>query len=421
MSLNKLRLNPNLIGINPNKFTQFLIVLCIAVFIFGLGYKTGEYKTFLQKKDRPSFSSLFREKNNPKNIDFSLFWDVWETVGKKFVDKTKLDDTAMYYGAIRGMVAALDDPYTFFLTPDENKESKADLEGVFEGIGAQLGMKEGRIVVIAPIKNSPAEKGGVLAGDIILKVDGAATDTWSLPLAVSKIRGEKGKAVKLTLFRNGKEFEVEIIRDEIQVASVEVAYEKDVAVLKLIKFGDDTIGEWSKAVNTISGKWKGREIKGLVLDMRDNPGGYLQGAVHIASEFVEGDKLIVKQEYTDGSSEEYTVNHRGKLLDIPLVVLINKGSASASEIVAGALRDYKRAKLIGEKSFGKGSIQEAVDLKGWAGLHVTIAKWILPKGDWINSTGVSPDITVKIPEDGENTTTRESDKQLEKALEEMVK
>jgi len=406
------------------KITNFILVLSLTVLLFGTGYKLGEYKTIkgIEKEDLKI--------TNVKNIDFSLFWDTWNKVEEKFVDKKKLDAKKMFYGAIKGMVASLGDPYTFFMSPDENKQSKDDLKGKFEGIGAQLGLKDNRITVIAPLKNSPAEKAGIKPGDFIIKVNGESTNGWTLSQAVSKIRGDKGTRVKLTFERNGKEYEKEIIRDQINVSSVELNYEKiysckndcqKVAYLKLNQFGDDTAGQWDKAVEEIADKWQKKEIKGMVLDLRDNPGGYLDGAVYLASEFLPEGKLVVKQESTTTESKDYLSFNSGKLQEIPLAIIINKGSASASEILAGALRDYKKATLIGEKSFGKGSVQEAIDLKDGAGLHITVAKWILPNGDWINSKGIEPQVKIENQIKEGNTLTRELDLQLEKAVELLVK
>lgn len=411
--------------INLNKATKILLAISLAVFLFGSGYRLGQYKTAISKIERPSYNIInapvSKQEVNQKNLDFSLFWDVWNKLEQKYIDKKKLDPQKMFYGAIKGMVASVDDPYTFFLTPKENKQSKEDLSGKFEGIGAQLGLKDRRIVIIAPLKDSPAKKAGVKAGDIILKVDGQSTKDWSLPYAVSKIRGPKGSKVKLTVSRQDKELDIEIIRDEIKVPSIDLSFEKQIAILKLNHFIDDTNSEWDRAVSKIVKKWQNKEIAGLILDLRDNPGGYLQSAVYLTSEFLPYGKLIVKQEYSNGSAQEYRVNRNGRLKEIPLVVLINQGSASASEIVAGCLQDYQRAKIIGEKSFGKGSIQEALDLKNNAGLHVTVAKWILPNGQWINKRGIEPDIKIKNKVKEGNTLTREDDLQLEKAIEQLVK
>jgi len=397
------------------KLINFIFAIAFIVIIFGSGYKLGEYKGL------SSITFPTNSNTNVNNLDFNLFWNVWTELEKKYVDKTKLDSKKMFYGAIKGMVAALEDPYTFFLTPDENKQTKDDLSGKFEGIGAQLGLKDGRVVVIAPLKQSPAEQSGVRAGDFINEVDGQKTAGWTLPQAVSKIRGPKGSKVKLTLERSGKELQVTITRDQIIVASVELSYEKNLAILKLNQFGENTNEEWDKAVLEIENKWANKEIKGMVLDLRDNPGGYLESSVYLASEFLPRGKLVIKQESTVNPTRNYLVERDGQLLDIPLSILINKGSASASEILSGSLRDHKRAKLIGEKSFGKGSVQEALDLREGAGLHVTVAKWILPNGDWINSKGIEPDIKIENKITEGNTLTRQDDKQLDKAIELILK
>lgn len=411
------------------KITNYLLVISLVIFIFGSGYKLGEYRSNQTKIEGSSYNiintSESKEKAKLKNVDFSLFWDVWNSVEKKYVDKKKLDPTKMFYGAIKGMVASIEDPYTFFLTPDENKQSKDDLGGKFEGIGAQLGLKDNKIIIVAPLKNSPAEKVGVRAGDIINKVDGQSTKSWTLTQTVSKIRGPKGSKVKLTLERNQKEFDVEITRDQINVSSVDLTYEtkntNTIAILKLNQFGENTNKEWNNAVNEIKNLWDKNQIKGMVLDLRDNPGGYLDGSVYLASEFLPLGKVIVRQESTSAESKTYYVLRNGQLKNIPMVILINKGSASASEILSGALRDYKRAKLVGEKTFGKGSVQEALDVGNGAGLHITVAKWILPNGDWINSKGIEPDIKIELKLKDGNTLTRENDNQLDKALEVLLK
>ncbi len=407
--------------------TNKLLIISIVIFLFGTGFKLGEFNA----NNSQIYTQSFKIYNaNKKNLDFSLFWEAWDKVENKFVEKDKLKPEKMFYGAIKGMVASLEDPHTYFLTPEENKQSKDDLEGKFEGIGAQLGLKDNRVVIIAPLKNSPAENAGVRAGDYITHVDGESIQGWTLLQAVKKIRGPKGTKVVLGLERKGEEVEVEIIRNEIIINSVELEYEtrKDcnnncdqIAHLKLIQFGENTNNEWDKAINKIVEKWKNKEIKGLVLDLRDNPGGYLQSSVYLASEFLPKGKLVVRQESTDSDIKDYNVTRNGKLLDIPLIILINKGSASASEIMAGALRDNKSTKLIGEQSFGKGSVQEAFDLKKGAGIHVTVSKWILPNGDWINKKGIKPDIIIENEIEEGNTITKETDKQLEKAIEEVLK
>ena len=409
------------------KITNIILLLSLAVFLFGSGFKLGEYKmmqTNFNSLNKNVFDTLSESTSDEKGLDFSLFWQAWSEIEKKFIDKNKVDQQNMYYGAIKGMVSSLEDPYTFFLTPEENRESKDDLAGKFEGIGAQLGLQDTRIIIIAPLKNSPAESAGVKSGDFINQVEGQSTKGWTLPQAVSKIRGPKGTKVKLKLERDSKEFDLVIMRDQIKVESVELNYEKkgnlQVAHLKLNQFGDNTNSEWDRAVDQVASKWRSGLIKGLIVDVRDNPGGYLDSSVYLVSEFLPQGKLIVKQTSSTQTTKTYQVDRPGKLLEIPLIVLINKGSASASEILAGALRDYKRAKLVGEKSFGKGSVQEATNLKGGAGIHITVAKWILPKGDWINAKGIEPDIKVENKTKEGTSPNRESDSQLEKAIQQLI-
>lgn len=407
-----------------SKITHTLLVASVAVLLFGTGYKLGEgqREVLFQRTTSPSMQK--------KDIDFVLFWKVWETLEHKYVDQKKLDAKKMYYGAIKGMVSAIEDPYTFFLTPTENKQSKDDLGGRFEGIGAQLGLKDSRVVVVAPLKNSPAEQAGVRAGDFIVEVDGKPVSNMPLTQVVARIRGYKGTKVHLILEREGKEVQITVVRDTIQIDSIELSvteHDSDciiscdsVAYLKLNQFGDTTVGEWERSVQEVAKAWNKNLIKGLVLDLRDNPGGYLESSIYLAGEFLEEGKLVVKQESTTYENKDYYVTRRGSLLSIPLVVLINRGSASASEILSGALRDHKRAVLMGEKSFGKGSVQEALDLGEGVGLHVTVAKWVLPKGDWINGKGIEPEIRIEnvIPEG--NTMSREFDKQLDGAIQKLL-
>lgn len=404
-------------------FTNSLFGIAIALAVFGGGYKLGE----LRAATNPSNGIQAAQVNNNKSLsyfDSALFDETVKTLNEKYVDRSKLDGKKQFYGSLKGIVSSVGDPYTFFLTPEENKEAKADLGGRFEGIGAQLGLKNNAIMVVAPLKNSPAQAAGISSGDYITKINGESTKNWTLTQAVSKIRGNKGTKVKLTLLRGDKEFTVEVTRQEIHVDSVELSYDTNAAVIKVNQFGETTNDEWDAAVAAVAQKWQAKEIKGVVIDMRGNPGGFLDSAVHLASEFLPQGSLIVKQESTVNGNHEYKVSRTGVLPTIPVTVLIDKGSASASEIFSGALRDYKRGTLVGEKSFGKGSVQEALDLKDNAGIHVTVAKWILPKGEWINGKGIEPSVKVEnkaLEPDAKNTPTeqqlRENDLQLTKAIE----
>lgn len=358
---------------------------------------------------------------NDQGIDFGIFWEAWDIFERRFVDRAKLDTTKMFYNAVKGLVSTAEDPYTFFLTPTENKQSKDSLGGKFEGIGAQLGTKDGRIVVIAPIRNSPAIRAGVKAGDIITAVDGTATKGKTLTEVVTKIRGQAGTVVKLTLERDTKEHVVSITRAQIQVESIELTYSQGIAHLKLSQFGTNIKEEWDKTIPELATKFQRGEIRGLILDVRGNPGGLLDACVYMAGDFLPMGKLVVKQVGIENTIE-YTVNHLPRLQTIPIVVLIDKGSASASEILAGALRDQGRAQLVGEKSFGKGSVQGTFDLSDGSGMHVTVAKWILPKGEWINGKGIEPNIKIDNPDiDQQNTVEAQAnDKQLDKAMEMLL-
>ncbi len=410
-----------------NSTQTFIVVILIIVAGFG-GYFAGKNEIAVawdKYKNRPNISiQNLAPAKTFDDIDFTLFFDVYKKLQESYINKKDIDPQKLYYGAISGMVAALGDPYTAFLPPVQNKEIKDELAGHFDGIGAQLGVKDKKIIVIAPLKESPAEKAGIAAADWIIKVDGKDTFNWTLPETVSKIRGPKGTKVILTVLHEKElePLEISINRDTIAIKSVEWdKKEKDgkkVAVITLSRFGEGTDLEWNKAVLEII-RFKAENagsFKGIVLDVRNNPGGFLTGAVFIASEFL-ADGPVVLEENAKGERITLSVNRVGKLLDSPLVVLMNKGSASASEIVAGALSDRNRAKLIGEKSFGKGTIQEPQELAQGAGIHITVQKWLTPKGTWVNEKdGISPDIEVK-----RDVADLTKDAQLEKAVEELVK
>lgn len=408
---------------HTRSITDKLLILAVLIAVFGSGYAFGERKA-QQSPRKASYTYSVKNIKDPKHasIDFALFWEAWNKLEDKYVNKEKIEPQALYYGAIKGMVAAAGDPYTFFLTPKENADSKQDLAGKFYGIGAELGLKNNSIVVVTPIKKSPAEKAGVRAGDIITKVNGKSTTNWTLFEAVSKIRGEINTQVTLTMLREGvdDELDIKITRGEIDVAFVEVTYEQDVAHIELSRFGDPTDDEWNELVDELLARKASGTLKGLVLDMRGNPGGLLESAIHISNEFVPLGTVIVKQEFADQDPQVYKATRQGRLIGVPVVVMVNKGSASASEIVAGALRATVKAPIVGENSFGKGTVQVAEDLSGGAGIHVTISKWVLPDGTWIHETGIKPDVAIKNDIPDGNTLTREIDKQLDKAIETLL-
>lgn len=403
----------------------------LLLLVGGGGYFLGQRKITLEKRKLLPKISIERTLPADKeaDVDFSLFWQVWDKLESQYLDRKVLDYRKMVYGAISGMVDSLNDPYTVFLPPTENKESKDDLRGDFEGVGIQIGYdKDKKLAVVSPLSGTPAEAAGLKSGDLILRIvdekKGIDKDTAgiSLPEAVSLIRGLRGTAVKLTIQRsdNKEPFEVLLKRETIVVKSIEVDFKevsgKQVAVLKLSRFGERTYQEWEEAIQQITNnKLQNPNFKGVILDLRNNPGGFLQGSVYFASEFLPSG-VIVQQDRGEDGKETYSVNRKGQLLKDPLVVLVNGGSASASEIVAGALQEKGRAKLIGEKTFGKGTIQEAEDLSGGAGLHITVARWLLPSGKSIDKEGVMPDFEVKMDENDQT-----KDPPLEKALELLTK
>lgn len=357
-------------------------------------------------------------------LDLTLMWKVKDKLEEVFLEKEKIKDKEMVYGAIKGMVESLDDPYTAFLPPKENKNSNEDLQGEFSGVGIQLGYKDKTLAVMSPLPKTPAERAGILAGDLILKIvdkrKAVDKDTAGISLeeAVDLIRGEKGTEVTLKIFREGKKeaFDVVLKRDNIVVPSIEWEFKekqgKRIAWIRLYKFTERLYQEWPTVVEEIN-----KKNDGIVLDLRNNPGGFLQGSVVVASDFIS-DGLIVEQMSTDGKSEKYFVDKsRRKLLGDKLVVLINGGSASAAEILAGALKSYQRGKLVGEKTFGKGTVQMPENFADGSGLHVTIAKWLLPDGKNIHKVGVDPDVEIENDPELKDKDGKTVDKQLEKAIE----
>ncbi len=419
---------------------SFVLILALLIFSGGIGYQLGERRVTVGIVDnRPVINTSAPAGTN---IDFGLFWDVWSKLTRYYIEPKSIDVQKLVYGAVSGMVAAVGDPYTSFFPPQENKQFKEDLGGEFEGIGAQLGMKDGRVIVVSPLKGTPAEAAGIAPNDIILKVNDEETAGWTVEQAVNKIRGPKGTNVRLTLLTpvgaDGPR-EISIVRATITVPSVtwwvktvsdisEISAATEsaklrqregsttVAYIALSRFGDNTNTDWVKAVDGIlQAQQSGIKISGLVLDLRNNPGGYLDGAVFIASEFLRGG-TVVSQVNSDGTREDYPTDRKGKLTNMNVVVLVNQGSASAAEIVSGALRDSKRAKLVGETTFGKGTVQTPFDLSGGSSVHITTGKWLLPGGSSISQMGLTPDFVVPMG----TGLTATADAQLAKAIELLV-
>lgn len=391
-----------------------VLILLGGAFIFGL--YIGRSNFVSQKYLNNNQELTARNSDKSSRVDFELFWDVWDIIDKDFI-KDK-DYQKMLYGSINGMLQSLDDPYTVFMDPELSEQFQDEIEGTFDGIGAEIGIKNDQLAIIAPLQSSPAEKAGLKARDSILKIDDEDTSGMSLIEAVSKIRGEKGTKVRLTIYRDkfDEPKEIEITRDEIEIDSVKYKIidrdDKNYVHLEILYFGDDTAKDFKDMVTEILAK----SVDGIILDVRNNTGGYLQSSIEVASEFLPAGDIVVYESFSDGDKNEFKAKNGSRLQNIPIVVLVNEGTASASEILAGALRDNRNVKLIGMKTFGKGSVQELKKLDNGSSLRVSIAEWLTPSQKNINGEGLAPDLEIDLSDEDYN---QDQDPQLDKALEEI--
>lgn len=348
----------------------------------------------------------------PADIDFSLFWDTWDIVENYYVDEDNINEKQMFYGALRGLVASLNDPYTVFMDPKITQDFSEDLSGTFEGIGAEIGMKNDILTIIAPLPGMPAEKAGLKAGDKIYAIDGEATVGIGVDEAVKKIKGPKGTQVVLTIFREDFDNvkDISITRDKIVVESVRTSFlDNGIFLMEIINFNNDTERGFNNAVSELIKA----DAKGIVLDLRNNPGGYLDSAIEIASEWIE-DGVIVEEKGREEELNEHFSRGRARLKDYPTVILVNQGSASASEIVAGALQDYGEATIVGKQTFGKGSVQTLTNLNDGSSIKITVTKWFTPNGRSISDEGITPDEDVELTIDDYNN---DKDPQMDRAIE----
>lgn len=381
----------------------------LAVFILGAASGIYWYKS---QQPLPVEGVTNQQVGQQEGVDFSLFWTVWQILQQKYPQELKPQE--MVYGAISGMVKSLGDPYTIFLPPQETQRFKEDyINGQFEGVGMEIGIRKEQLQVIAPLENTPAQRAGLRAGDKILKIGDKETLDMTLEEAVNLIRGPKGTEARLTIIRTGwsepKEFT--LVRDIIQIPTLKWELKNgDIAYIKLYQFSQKTAADFAQAAREIQQS----SATKIVLDLRNNPGGFLEVAQNIAGWFLEKGELVTIEKFAGGKETLYRARGPASLQKYPLVILINQGSASASEILAGALRDNRGIQLIGEKSFGKGSVQELQDLKGGSSLKVTVANWLTPKGNLISDVGLEPDIKIELTEEDFE---QERDPQLEKAIE----
>jgi carboxyl-terminal processing protease len=400
-----------------NKSLRIYLILIAILASFTIGLFVGRSRAVTQNTARQidQVENKYTNQTGGK-VDFKIFWDVWDLLQQKFIHQP-LDYKKMVYGAISGMVNSLDDPYTAFFDPEQSKEFMDEIEGNLEGIGAELGIKNDVLTVIAPLSGSPAEKAGLKPNDVILKINDEVATEMSLQEAVSKIRGTEGTQVKLTVLHEGDKEpkEITVTRQKITVKSVEWSLKSNnIAYIKLGYFGKDTASDFQNAVSQILPQ----NPKGIILDLRNNSGGYLDSSIDIINFFVPKGKIAAIESFSDGTKEEFKTKSNAPLENIPVIVLINNGSASASEIVAGALRDIRQIKLIGEKSFGKGTVQQLEDLKDGSSVKISIAEWLTPNGTSINKKGLEPDINVKLTEKDYN---ENKDPQLDQAIQELTK
>ncbi len=397
-----MQMNPEPVKTRKAASAYLAVIFVIAAFLWG--YSSGSNSAG-DPENTPVGSGTSVEIVNGDAreldvVDFNQFWEMWDVIKERYV-RQPVDERKMFYGAMAGAVASLEDPHSIFLDPQLNEEFTAELSGKFEGIGAEIGIKKTFLVIVSPLAGSPAEKAGLQPGDRVLAIDEVDTAGMTLDEAVSRIRGDKGTKVKLHILRGdeAKPRVFEIVRNTIRIESVKYQVVttpkgKRIAIITVTNFNSDTAEKFIEA----SGKLKAAGVEGLILDLRGNPGGYLDAAISMLGEWAPGE-VVVSERYADNSKEEHAAAGLGRLKDVKTLVLVNGGSASASEIVAGALQDLKRGTLLGTQTFGKGSVQDLVPLKDGASVKLTIAEWLTPAGRHIDQNGVTPDYNLERADD----------------------
>jgi len=393
-----------------------LLVVAGASFFWGVYWTEGSVAQFGTNVsgifDQTAVGQYRSALTKPQpEFDQALFWQVWNTIEAKYVDHANLDKKKLFYGALKGVAEASGDPYTVFFDPEETKSFHNDVSGQFEGIGAEIGMKDNLVTIVSPLEGMPAEKAGLRAGDQILEIDGTSTLNMDVNRAVKLIRGPRGTQVTLTIGRASlkKSFKVSIARAVIKVKSVKTEFKNGIAIVKVNNFNETTESEFNEAIAKILTQ----APSGLILDLRNNPGGLLNTAIAMCGRWIGRDVAVIEK-FAQGRERKHKSASAPSLKDIKTVVLVNGGSASAAEIVAGALQDYKLAILVGQKTFGKGSVQTMEDLADGSSLKVTTALWLTPKGRSINKEGIKPDIEIELSEADDKA---DKDPQLDKAME----
>ncbi len=385
-------------------FRVFLVLFLAVVIFFSGAHLVTSNKTIARLSENQALylgevTGKYDKDNGQwsQNVDFNLYWDIWDTLRNNYINKEEFSEKKMFYGSLKGMVSALGDPYTEFMDPQENKDFNEEMSGSFEGVGMEVGIRDDVLTVISPLEGTPAFRAGIMAGDKILEIDSEITKGMNINEAVSKIRGPKGSEVVLTIFRENLEevLEFKIIRDTIIVKSVtHNILDDDIHLIKIISFNNDTQKLFLEAVNNIYNS----DPKGLIIDLRNNPGGYLETPVALLGEWIDGEIAVIEK-FGDGRVMDYKSSGLNRLTNYPTVVLINGGSASASEIMTGALQYHGKAVIVGEKSYGKGSVQILKPLRDGSALKMTMAEWLTPAGENINEKGITPDKEVVLSYD----------------------
>jgi carboxyl-terminal processing protease len=373
------------------KFNYIYIAIWSLILFLG-----GFYFGFAQQPSSHKVDNVLNQENKDieNKADFEEFWKVWNLIDEKYPDAKKVSNQERIYGAISGLVGSIKDPYTLFLPPEESKSFNDEVTGSFSGIGVEIGIKEGMLVVISPLKGSPAETAGIKAGDYFHKIDDLAVSEMTLDESIRHIRGTKGTQVVLTIIRKeeAQPIDISVTRDIINIPTIDETEIGNTYLISLYNFNASSAELMHKALKNAQLK----KMKNIIIDLRGNPGGFLESAIDIASDILPEGTLIVSEDY---GSVKKPLFHRSKgnglvKSDIKIVILLDKGSASASEILAGALQDNKRATVIGETSFGKGSVQELLPVSNDTSLKITIANWLTPGGTTISKKGITPDILV---------------------------
>jgi carboxyl-terminal processing protease len=387
---------------NIDTILNIIGLVVIGLCVFSVGFISGK----VWNGFRASSSTIYKiigkkEDQEVTKLDFDLFWKVWNDLSTGYVDPD-LDEEKMYYGAIKGMVSGVGDPVTVFLTPEETQQYKDNTAGKFEGVGMELGYKDNDLVVVVPLEGSPAKAAGIRAGDKIISVDGESIVGKNIFDVVMMIRGEKGTEVAIEVKHESANDtdEIKITRDEITVPSLDLEkMEGDIAVVDVDRFSEVSLEAWQARWDEIMKEVQEKNPEAIILDLRGNPGGYFDAAIWAGGEFLDEGTIIAKQRNRNGQEILFKVNRDGNLKNIELVVLVDENSASASEILAGALQHYNRAYLIGESTYGKGTAQEIIGYEDGSSLHITTLNWVLPNDEILDRENVvKPDKTIELEE-----------------------